>query len=91
MERVKASNIGKLKRNQLFLETVLLVMACTTVALQIAVFERTRHLILCGVILALCIVLLILDRILDDKKSVITHTFWTALWTTNFVMNLLVN
>ena len=81
MKQVKASSV----------ENVLLVVMCATVALQIAAYERVRHLILCGIVIILCITLLILDRISGNKKSVVTHGIWTLIWGFNFVINLLLN
>ena len=91
MERVKADNVEKLKNCHSILQTVLLAVMCATVILQIATYEKTRHLILCGIIIILCVTLLILDRRISDNGKSVMYGAWTLMWIVNFVVNLLAN
>lgn len=91
MKLTETGSARKLERYRSFLLNSLVILALVTVILQIVVYERTRHLILSGIILALCAVTLVLDRILDDRKSVWTHGIWVALWSFNFIINLINN
>ena len=90
MERTRVSNAERLKKCQSALLAIILVVMCVTVAFQFISYERTRHLILCGIIIMLCIVMFVLDRILG-KKNCLTYSLWILIWTLNFVVNLFVN
>ena len=91
MERARIGNTEKLKRCYSSLSTILSVLAIATVVLQIVTYERMRHLILCGIIIALCVVMIIFNRVLGDKRAVLTYGVWVLIWALNFGMNLLVN
>lgn len=64
------------------------ILMFITVTLQVLAFEALRHTILCSYILLLITVTLVFDGILKDRKEMVTHGWWYALWFFNLIMNL---
>ena len=64
------------------------ILVFITVGLQVLAFEALRHTILCSCILLSITVTLVFDGILKDRKEMVTHGWWYALWFFNLIMNL---
>lgn len=65
-----------------------LILMVITVVLKALAFEALMHTILCNCILLLITVTLVFDGILKDRKGMVTHGLFYALWFFNLIMNL---
>ena len=68
--------------------SVNVILMCVTVALQVVAFEPLRHTILCSCVLLFITITLVFDGILKDRKEMIVHGSWYALWLFNLILNL---
>lgn len=67
---------------------VALILMCITVGFQSFAYDAILHVVLCFCIILLSAFMLILDRILQDKKSFYVHFFWLVIWSFNVIITL---